>query len=63
MIQARIDQVMLQEMIGSIEVGYYSVALRLIESFGFVPMILNSSIFPALVNAKKYHKNYTENDF
>ncbi len=53
MIQARIDQVMLQEMIGSIEVGYYSVALRLIESFGFVPMILNSSIFPALVNAKK----------
>jgi O-antigen/teichoic acid export membrane protein len=53
MVQARIDQVMIQEMIGSIEVGYYSVALRLIETFGFVPMILNSSIFPALVNAKK----------
>ncbi|GLI54161.1 O-unit flippase [Thermodesulfovibrio yellowstonii] len=53
MIQARIDQVMLQEMIGSVEVGYYSVAMRLIETFAFVPMILNSSIFPALVNAKK----------
>ncbi|CUS92988.1 flippase [Candidatus Kryptobacter tengchongensis] len=53
MIQARIDQVMIQEMVGSIEVGYYSVALRLIETFGFIPMILNSSIFPALVNAKK----------
>jgi O-antigen/teichoic acid export membrane protein len=53
MIQARIDQVMLQEMIGSKEVGYYSVALRLIETFGLVPMLLNGSIFPALVNAKK----------
>lgn len=53
MIQARIDQVMLQEMIGSKEVGYYSAAMRLIEAFAFVPMILNGSIFPALVNAKK----------
>ena len=52
MIQARIDQVMLQEMIGSKEVGYYSGALRLIEVFGFLPMLLNGSIFPALVNAK-----------
>jgi O-antigen/teichoic acid export membrane protein len=44
---------MLQEMIGSREVGYYSVALRLIETFGFVPMLLSNSVFPALVNAKK----------
>jgi len=53
MVQARIDQVMLQEMVGSNEVGYYSVALRLIEAFGFLPMLLHRSIFPALVNAKK----------
>ena len=53
MIQARIDQVMIQEMVGSTEVGYYSVALRLIESFGFVIVLINNSIFPALVNAKK----------
>jgi len=53
MVQARIDQVMLQEMIGSIEVGYYGVAMRLIEAFAFIPMVLNGSIFPALVNAKK----------
>ena len=53
MIQSRIDQVMLQEMTSSKEVGHYSVALRLIEAFGFVPMLLNGSIFPALVNAKK----------
>lgn len=54
MIQARIDQVMLQEIKGSIEVGYYSVAMRLIEAAAFVPMILHSSLFPAIQTAKKY---------
>jgi O-antigen/teichoic acid export membrane protein len=53
MIQARIDQVMLKEMVGNAELGYYSSAMRLIESFSFVPMILTSSLFPAIVNAKK----------
>jgi O-antigen/teichoic acid export membrane protein len=52
MIQARIDQVMLKEMVDTKEVGYYSVALRLIEVFGFIPIILNNSLFPALANAK-----------
>ncbi|MDD4505430.1 MAG: flippase [Sulfurospirillaceae bacterium] len=53
MIQSRIDQVMIKEINNSIEVGYYSVALRLIESLGFIPIMLNNSLFPALVNAKK----------
>ena len=34
MIQARIDQVMIKEMINSTEVGYYSAAIRLIEAYG-----------------------------
>ncbi len=55
MIQARIDQVMLKEMIGAKEVGYYSVALRLIEAVAFVPMVLSSSLTPAIINAK--HKS------
>ena len=54
MIQARIDQVMLKEMVGNTELGYYSSAMRLIEVFGFIPMIITSSLFPAIVNAKKY---------
>ena len=53
MIQARIDQVMLRQMIGNTELGYYSSALKLIEVFGFIPIILTSSLFPAIVNAKK----------
>jgi O-antigen/teichoic acid export membrane protein len=52
MIQARIDQVMLKEMVGNIEVGYYSSAMRFIETVAFVPVILSNSLFPALVNAK-----------
>ena len=53
MIQARIDQVMLKEMIGSAEVGQYSVAMRMIEAFGFIPMVIYSSLAPSITNAKK----------
>ncbi len=52
MIQARIDQVMLKEMIGNDAVGYYSVALRLIESAAFVPLILRKSLFPSIISIK-----------
>jgi len=52
MIQARIDQVMLKEMVSSTEVGFYSVAMRLIEAFAFVPIILKSSLYPPIQDAK-----------
>jgi len=52
MIQARIDQVMLKEMVSSTEVGFYSIAMRLIEAFAFVPMVLKSSLYPSLQDAK-----------
>ena len=52
MIQAYVDQVMLQWFRGPIEVGYYSVAIKLIAVMGFVPMVLKNSLFPAIVNAK-----------
>lgn len=53
MIQARIDQVMLKEMIGAAEVGQYSVAMRMVEAFGFIPMVIYSSLAPSITNAKK----------
>lgn len=53
MIQARVDQVILKEMFDEIELGYYSAALRIIEVFGFIPMILHTSLLPSIVNAKK----------
>ncbi len=51
-LQARIDQVMLGQMIGDAEVGQYSVAIRLIEVFGFVPVILCQSVSPLITEAK-----------
>ena len=58
MIHARIDQVMIKEMIGNEEVGYYSVSLRLIELFGFIPMMLKSSVTPAFVSIRDNKELY-----
>jgi len=52
MIQAYIDQVMLGQMIGDAEVGQYSVAMKLIAVFGFVPMVICQSLAPAVSEAK-----------
>ena len=49
----RIDQIMIKEMLGEKEVGLYSVAVRLSEAWYFVPVIIATSIFPAIINAKK----------
>jgi len=56
-IQARIDQVMLGEMLGDAEVGQYSVAMRLIETFSFAPMIIYSSVAPTVAQAKLEGEN------
>lgn len=52
-LQARIDQVMLKELISNEEVGYYTASLRLIEMLGFIPVLLQSSLFPSLVNSRR----------
>ncbi len=51
-IQARIDQVMLGNIMNNYEVGQYSVALKFIEIFGFVPVILMNTFMPAVTKAK-----------
>ncbi len=60
-VQARIDQVMLKEMLGNVEVGFYSVAMRLIEVFAFVPMILKSSLYPSIQKAKEHSVELYQN--
>ncbi|MEM6764884.1 MAG: flippase [Bacteroidota bacterium] len=60
-IQAKIDQVMIGDMLGNFDVGQYSVALKMIESVGFVPMVVLSSFAPAVTRAKeKSHEKYRE---
>jgi O-antigen/teichoic acid export membrane protein len=48
----RIDQVMLGEMVGSEEVGVYSVAVRLAEVWTFIPSAVFWSVFPSIIEAK-----------
>jgi len=53
MVQARIDQVMLKQISGNVETGYYSVALRIVETFGVIPIVLKTSLSPLIFEAKK----------
>jgi len=52
-IYMRIDQVMIKEMLGNEAVGQYAAAVRLSEAWYFIPMVISSSLFPAIINAKK----------
>lgn len=52
-IYMRIDQVMLGQMASDREVGIYSAAVRLAESWYFIPTALASSVFPSIIKAKE----------
>ena len=58
MIYMRVDQVMIKSMLGDTEVGYYAFAVRLVEIWYFVPMIICSSLFPSIVRAKEISKEH-----
>jgi len=52
-IYMKIDQVMIKEMMSAEAVGQYAAAVRLSEAWYFIPIIIASSLFPAIINAKK----------
>jgi O-antigen/teichoic acid export membrane protein len=49
----KIDQVMLEHMVSSREVGHYSAAVRISEMFYFMPVILGGVLAPYLFKAGK----------
>ncbi len=55
-IYMRIDQVMIQKMLGNQSVGFYSSAVRISEAWYFIPLVLCQSLLPSIVNAKSYDK-------
>lgn len=55
-IQARVDQIFLAEIIGVSELAYYSVALRIIETAAMVTMILKSTFMPSICEAQNHNK-------
>jgi len=52
MLYMRIDQVMLAQMLGERDVGIFSAAVRISESWYFIPVSIISSVTPALVIAQ-----------
>lgn len=52
-IYAKIDQVMIKNMIGDSAVGLYSAASKISEIWYFIPSLICASLFPAIINAKK----------
>jgi O-antigen/teichoic acid export membrane protein len=63
MLYMRIDQVMIKAMLGDKQVGYYAVAVRLVELWYFVPLIICSSLFPSIVRAKEISKEHYQHRF
>ncbi|QZZ20243.1 flippase [Leptothermofonsia sichuanensis E412] len=53
MIYMRVDQVMLAEILGEQEVGFYSAAVRLAEVWYFIPTAIVSSTFPSIIEARQ----------
>lgn len=52
-VYTRIDQVMLERLGDSTQVGLYAAALRLSEVWYFVPMTIVTAVFPHIVTSKK----------
>ncbi|ATA72529.1 O-unit flippase [Capnocytophaga sp. H4358] len=48
----KMDQLMLKHFLGDAQVGIYAAASKLSEIWAFVPTIVCSSLFPAIINAK-----------
>ncbi|MFN0255084.1 flippase [Pedobacter ureilyticus] len=49
----KIDQLMVDNYLGSGELGIYSTVVQLSESWYFIPVAIVTSVFPAIMNAKR----------
>ena len=51
-IYVKVDQVLIKNMLTSRDVGIYAAAVRLSESWYFIPIAISNALFPAIVTAK-----------
>lgn len=52
-IYIRIDQILIKEMLDYEQLGIYSLSLKIVEGFYFLPVIIVSTFYPYLVRARK----------
>ncbi|HHT5678568.1 TPA: flippase [Raoultella planticola] len=57
MLYMRIDQIMIGNIIGDAAVGIYSVAVKMVEIWYFVPVAIVSSLFPGIIKLKSIDEN------
>ena len=55
-IYMKIDQIMIKKMLDNTQAGYYAAAVKICELWYFIPMAISSSLFPAIINAKKVNE-------
>jgi len=60
-IYMKIDQVMIKNILGNEQAGIYAVAAKLSEVWYFIPMIICTSLFPAIINSIKTSIELFEN--
>jgi O-antigen/teichoic acid export membrane protein len=60
-IYMKIDQVMIKNILGNEPAGIYAVAVRLSEAWYFIPMLICTSLSPAIIRAKSISKELLEN--
>jgi O-antigen/teichoic acid export membrane protein len=48
----KIDQILVKEILGNEAIGYYSIAVKLSESWLFLTVAITESLYPAILNAK-----------
>ncbi len=60
-IYMKIDIIMLKEFLGEYQVGLYSASSRISELWYIVPVLVTTSFFPAILNAKKKDEFIYEN--
>lgn len=59
-IYMKVDQVIIKNMMGVQDVGYYAAAVRLSEAWYIIPVAISNALFPAIVNAKNISQDLFE---
>jgi len=59
-IYARIDQIMIKELLGSYEVGLFSASVRITEAWLFVPVVIANSVFPSIITSRNTYTSLYE---
>lgn len=52
-IYMRVDQLIINSVLGETELGYYSSAVKISQAAYFLPTIISAAVYPAIINAKK----------